>query len=353
MARYRAAIIGCGRKGPPPGVTEGQGIAYRHAAGYQEAGNVALVAAADIDATNLRDFTETFTGTAGYGDYRAMLARERPDLVSICTWPGLHAEMVIAAAQAGVRGILCEKPMTLSLRDADHMLAACARSGALLSICHQRRLVQPWTTARSWIEAGHIGRLLQMEAWIEQWDLLSYGTHWVDMFFYMMHDSAARWVLAQVDCTTRKQRYAHPVEDRSLTMIGFDDEVTGTLHIAPEARGAGVRLIGSDGYIEVQDSAREARLVSDPSRWPAESEERPASGMAFASGFTAAVRDLGAAIDTGRESELCGQRGRKVLEVIMAAYASGIERRLIPLPYDGPAFPLERLFAPRDAPDRT
>jgi len=347
MPGYRVAVIGCGRKGPPPGVTEGQGIAYQHAAGYREVADVTLVAAADIDATNLSDFATTFAVPSVYADYREMLERERPDLISICTWPSLHPEMVMSAAAAGVRGILCEKPMALSLGEADRMLDACTQAGTKLSICHQRRLVPPWTTARSWLLAGHIGRLIRMDAWIEQWDLLSYGTHWIDMFFYVMQEHAARWVLAQVDCTARQRRYAHPVEDRSLTLIGFDDDVTGLLHIAPEARGAGVRLIGTDGHIEVVDGGRMARLVGGRGGQPApEPSPAPITGTTgFAAGFAAAVRDLIDAIESEREPELNGHRGRNVTEVIMAAYASGIERLLISLPYDDPVFPLERLFA--------
>ena len=343
MSSYRAALIGCGRPGPPPGVAEGYAIAYAHAKGYQAAGNVTLAAAADINPTNLEAFTATFGVPAAYGDYREMLAHTRPDIVSVCTWPGLHVDMVVAAAEAGARGILCEKPMALGLGDADRMIEACVRSGTILSICHQRRLAPPFTTACSWLRAGAIGRLVRIDAWVGGgWDLLSWGTHWVDMFFYMVGDAPAGWVFAGIDCTRRQRRYGHPVEDRSLTMVGFDDGVTAVLHIAPEVQGAGVRLIGANGQIDISDGAPVPRLIGGDEARAAPPDDGAA---AWTDGFAAAVRDLVTAIEAGAAPQLDKNRGRAATEVIMAAYASGVERRLVALPYTDPEFPLNRLFA--------
>ena len=335
MPTYRAAVIGCGRAGTSPGVAEGHAIGYHHARGYQANEQVRLVAAADVDPANLAAFAKTFGVPATYQDYQQMLETEHPDLVSVCTWPPLHPEMVIAAARAGVKGVLCEKPMALGLGEADRMLVACAESGAVLCINHQRRLVPPWTSARAWLEAGQIGQLLRMDAWVGGgWDLLSWGTHWVDMCFAFTGDRPARWVFAQIDRTNHQRRYGHPVEDRSLTMVGFDRDITGLLHLAPEApSGAGMRLIGSAGQIDLHEG-QQPRLIS-AQQGPGLLEPAPRQD-----GFAAAVQDLIASLESGREPELSGVHGRRATEVIMAAYASGLQRRLIPLPYEQPAFPL-------------
>lgn len=346
MSTYRAAVIGCGRPSTAPvGVAEGHAIAYAHGRGYAAAAAARIVAAADIDATNLAAFVRTFDVPATYADYRQLLERERPDLVSVCTWPSLHPEMVIAAAEAGAKGVLCEKPMALGLGEVDRMLEACARSGTVLCINHQRRLVPPWTTAKAWLQEGWIGALRRIEAWIGGgWDLLSWGTHWVDMCFFMTGDRPAQWVIAQVDCTGRQRRYAHPVEDRSLTMVGFDGGVTGLLHIAPEApAGAGIRLVGTDGLIEVAEGG-EPHLVSGRAAPRPEPESR-------GNGFAAAVQDLIQSVETGQEPHLSGAHGRRATEVLMAAYASGVEGRLVPLPYQHPEFPLlARFGTPTGAP---
>lgn len=338
MTTYRAAVIGCGRPGASPGVAEGYAIGYRHAQGYQASGRAQIVAAADVDADNLAAFAGTFDVPAAYRDYRQLLETEHPDLVSVCTWPPLHAEMVIAAARAGAKGILCEKPMALGLGDADRMQAACAESGTVLCINHQRRLVPPWTTARAWLDTGRIGQLIRMDAWVGGgWDLLSWGTHWVDMFFAFTGDRPAHWVFAQIDTSRRQQRYGHPVEDRSLTMVGFENDVTGLLHIAPEApRGAGIRLTCSAGQVELSDE-RPPRLIDGrTSAIPTETRR---------DGFAAAVEELIEDVEGRPDPELSGRHGRRATEVIMAAYASGLRRQLVVLPYLEPAFPLRATFS--------
>src|ERR687884_377720 len=113
MTRLRVGIIGTGRKKEKPDVT-GFAMAYRHAAGYQALVDTCmLVACADI----VRENAEAFAQATGipvegvFADYRSMLAEAHLDVVSICTWPHLHAPMAIDCALAGVRAVHCEKPM--------------------------------------------------------------------------------------------------------------------------------------------------------------------------------------------------------------------------------------------------
>jgi predicted dehydrogenase len=73
-----------------------------------------LVAVADIVPAHIDAFNDRFD-TIGYTDYRAMLASEQPDIVSICTYVGLHYDMLVAAANAGVKAVFCEKPFVATL----------------------------------------------------------------------------------------------------------------------------------------------------------------------------------------------------------------------------------------------
>jgi UDP-N-acetylglucosamine 3-dehydrogenase len=102
---FRAAILGCGGRG------------RAHAAGYAAARNVRLVAVADPVAENARALAAEHEATA-YADYRALLESERPEVVSVCTWPHLHRKMVQAAIAAGARAIHCQKPMAPTWGDA-------------------------------------------------------------------------------------------------------------------------------------------------------------------------------------------------------------------------------------------
>ncbi|GIX07911.1 MAG: hypothetical protein KatS3mg115_2314 [Candidatus Poribacteria bacterium] len=145
QARYRAAIIGTG------------GIARAHARGWSSRPEVQVVAAADIRQEALDRFLEEFPGLTAYTDVAQMLAQERPDIVSICTWPGSHAPLTVQAAEAGVRAILCEKPMATSLGEADAMIEAAQKNGVKLAIGHHHRFNPRNTEARRQIAQGAIG----------------------------------------------------------------------------------------------------------------------------------------------------------------------------------------------------
>src|SRR5438034_879672 len=101
--RHRAAIVGCG------------GISRRHARGLRERPDCELIAGADVRPENAARLAVEFDIPRTYSDYHELLEKERPDLVAICTWPGTHAAITVAAAEAGARGVICEKPMCVSL----------------------------------------------------------------------------------------------------------------------------------------------------------------------------------------------------------------------------------------------
>ena len=98
---YRVGVVGCGL------------IARAHVRGYQEVGPK-LIAGADTSASQRARFRQEYPDVTMYVDYREMLEKEELDLVSVCTWPPFHEEMVVAAAEAGIKGIVCEKPMAVS-----------------------------------------------------------------------------------------------------------------------------------------------------------------------------------------------------------------------------------------------
>jgi predicted dehydrogenase len=119
MGKHRAAIVGCGRMG-----TE-------HGRAYAARPDVDLVAIADPDPGNLAAFGQRFgvPGRARYADYRDLLARERVDIVGVVTPVRATHGAVLAAVEAGVRGVFAEKPLAASLAEADEMVGACASAG--------------------------------------------------------------------------------------------------------------------------------------------------------------------------------------------------------------------------------
>ena len=115
-AKYRVGMIGIGRKGA------------QHARAYRIDPRTQIVAAADSDEENLEVFCKRF-GVQGYTDYREMLSKESIDITAPILPVGPNPSVVIGCAEAGVKGILCEKPFAPSLREADAMVAACRSNG--------------------------------------------------------------------------------------------------------------------------------------------------------------------------------------------------------------------------------
>ena len=100
---YTAAIVGCGS------------IGSRHIEGYQLCDDIEISAVVDPLEIARRDYQEAYNIPRGYGTIEELLSTGKPDLISICTWHPLHAPQTVAAARAGVKGILCEKPMCVDL----------------------------------------------------------------------------------------------------------------------------------------------------------------------------------------------------------------------------------------------
>lgn len=89
----------------------GYAMAYQHADAYSVLDNCEMVACADIVQENAEAFAQAFNIPEVYLNHHEMLEKENLDIVSICVWPHLHAQLTIDCAIAGVRAIHCEKPM--------------------------------------------------------------------------------------------------------------------------------------------------------------------------------------------------------------------------------------------------
>lgn len=258
---YRYAIIGTGRPHGTEGST-GFGMAHTHYPAFQATGKVDLVAIADIREDPARYFLEKYQSDAKfYTDYHAMLQEEKPDIVSICTWPHLHAEMCIAAAEAGVPVIHCEKPMATTWGDCKRMKAAAEAHGAKLSFGHQRRHIKLFQAVRQAVRDGKIGDLIQIEAQVG--DMFDWGTHWLDMMFLYNNDVPAEWAIGQIDSRTERSAFGAFMENQAVCHFKWTNGVRGILIVGYEASiGCTHRLIGTAGVLEVL-SERKYRLCGN------------------------------------------------------------------------------------------
>ena len=139
-----------------------------HASAYNWIPETELVAGSDLRperaAAFKRQWSELRPDLRVYRDHREMLAAEDLDVVSVVTSDDAHAQIVVDATQAGVSGILCEKPIATTLADADRMITATERAGIPMLVNHTRRWMSPWLQVASLIRQGTIGEVQRIVA---------------------------------------------------------------------------------------------------------------------------------------------------------------------------------------------
>jgi len=330
MPNERAAIIGCGSMGTA------------HARGYQEAG-CSVVALVDPNAERRTELGNAVGAKRLYEDPAQLFGEGDVDIVSICTWPTTHCDLTVAAAASGVRGILCEKPLAVTLDEADRMLEACVQNSVTLATGHQHRYDAQAVQAREWIEAGRIGDPVYFWGHCSL-DLMNNGTHVLDLIHYFNGDAPAEWVMAQTDVRSRfRGRMNHPdmpAEDASITEIRYANGLRACIEMGEFAPSAyQFHLYGTEGQIDVNPPGGPAARLLSSSVLGWEAPELPKVNAT-----TKKVVEFVNAVRTGREAACSGTIGRQLLEVIIGAFESSRSRALVEMPVNVKDFPLEDLF---------
>jgi predicted dehydrogenase len=348
-APYRVGIIACGL------------IAEAHLRAYRAIPAVEVVAGADLSPEVRARWTSEHGIPRMYASAAEMLERERPEVVSICTWPPLRPEMTELACAHGVRGILAEKPMAVDLAGCDRMIAAAERSGTVLVVGHQRRFHTRYVRARELIDSGAIGDVAQISVFING-DLLTSATHMVDVIRYLLHDAPAEWVIGQIDrrdpgFTNRRLglqqweqthlRYGHHIETGALGLIQFRGGARGLVEVGIVARprpGYSAIVYGTDGVIEASGDRPEegepwlrARVKGEAGWIYPEIQPNDA--------FQAEIEALLEVLEQGGTHPLDMRSARQGHEILMAVYESARRRARIDLPLTVAESPLEAMVA--------
>jgi predicted dehydrogenase len=207
QATYRAGIVGLGFIGGGDQVSGdriGQQVANldgHHREALSRNKRIELVAGCDVDAGRRERFAER-TGARTYFDWQEMYEKEHLDLVSIATSAPGHAPLTAAAARRGIKAIYCEKPIAVSLNEADEMLSTCDAAGALLVVNHNRRFDTRYRRLRARIAEGALGELTGVSARWGAGRLGCTGTHFFDAI-RMLTGREFRAVSATLDLTEK------------------------------------------------------------------------------------------------------------------------------------------------------
>jgi len=129
----------------------------QHAQGWSTLGNVELIAVVDPIRERAMNLKREYGFETCTDDYRKAIDREDVDIVSVCTPAYYHPEITIYAAERG-KHVLCEKPLALTLKEADEMIRACRKNGVFLEVGFQRRYMERYVKLKDLIQGGTIGR---------------------------------------------------------------------------------------------------------------------------------------------------------------------------------------------------
>lgn len=264
MSTYRAAVIGLGRMGSTfdDEMTRGGSLflPYCHGPAYVYSQRTELVAGADIHDEQRSIFGERWglSDDHVYSDYEEMLDREKPDIVSVCTTARIRADVVQKVARAGVKAIWAEKPISISLAEADEMVRVCREEGVSLAVNCARRWNPFYSQARNIIDDGHIGNVVQVTAHAAC-GLSSNGSHLLDTVRFLAGGDI-QWVLGEMQSDEAAESDGDIMGNGYLV---FDNGVRAFVR-SMEAGGAtwDFDVIGEDGRIRTPNDAQAWELTS-------------------------------------------------------------------------------------------
>ncbi|MDD3242735.1 MAG: Gfo/Idh/MocA family oxidoreductase [Eubacteriales bacterium] len=342
----RYALIGCGRISP------------NHVAAAQ-ANHLDIVGLCDTDAAMTQARAEQFglTAVPRYTDCRQLLAKQRPELAAIATSSGNHAAVALECIRAGC-SVMIEKPIALSLDDADQIIREAKEHGVTVGVCHQNRFNKSIRHVREALESGRFGRLYHGTAhirwqrnedyyrqapWRGTWAqdggaLMNQCIHNIDLLRWMLGDEVTE-VMAYTD------RLAHDyiqAEDLGLALVRFANGaygmIEGTTNVYPRNLEETLYLFGETGTVKVG-----GKSVNSIEKWffadeapdehelvKAQSIETPPNVYGF--GHTPLYADVIAAIREGRQPYVDGEAGRRALELVLGIYLSAARGEPVKFP---------------------
>jgi predicted dehydrogenase len=326
-----------------------------------------IIAVADADPKGLAEAAKRLGGVQAYADYKVMLASAKPDIAAICSRHiHEHRDMIVAAIEAGVKGIYIEKPFVRTLAEADEIVKLCADKGVRLAIAHRNRYHPVVDVVKKLVASGEIGELKEVRVRGKQdqrgggLDLWVLGGHGFNLATLFTGPAISCEATIHVEGRPATKADIRPGDEGVGLIVG--DEIHARYETksgiplyfdskkGKPAKGTpfGARLIGTKGVISLQiDEEPLAILERDGVKTPITTagigKPEPIKDIRQVNGgHHGAVRDLLAAIAEKREP-LCGpEAGRETVELTLAVFTSfAAGGKKVALPLAGRAHPLQ------------
>ena len=325
MEPYKAAVIGLGRMGSTFDDEMVQGgalfLPYCHTPSYVASPQTVLVAGADPHDEQRAIYAERWGLSEDnvYADYRDMLESEKPDIVSICTTARLRCQIMVDVARAGAKAIWSEKPISLSLEEADTMVSVCEELGVKVAVNTARRYNPYFAETRRRIDAGELGDILQVNVH-GQCGLSHNGSHAIDALRYLAKGGNVEWVFGEMESD---EAAAGENDLMGNGYLAFDNGIRGFLRgmscgvanwetdvIGTEGRARTIYNCADTEFTHLADGGSRGRGVPVMGKIPLPAK---VEGM----GLTI-IRDLIESVETDRQPRASIYDGRQALEVAIA-----------------------------------
>ncbi|MDD4169951.1 MAG: Gfo/Idh/MocA family oxidoreductase [Desulfotomaculaceae bacterium] len=337
LKKIKFALTGCGN------------MAAKHAEAIAALPDCELAAVYDIDQAPLQQFAGKY-GARAYADYLLLLEDPDLDVISICTPSGLHASMGVAAARAG-KNVLVEKPMALSLDDADRLIEACEKAAVTLGVVHQNRFKPAILRLNRAMEEGRFGKVMHANATV-RWNrnkdyyeqktwrrlkdmgggvLLNQAIHNIDLLQWMMGRvvSVFGYTAANLGLTEG--------EDVGVAVLRFAGGGLGIVEassaVYPRSLEETISIFGEKGTVIIGGTS-----VGEVKVWKFNSPEKEGvlgpdvNGRSGESPLVCCIGDMAQAVRAQRKPKVDGREGRKALEIILAIQQSSVTGKEVVLP---------------------
>lgn len=342
------AIIGCGR------------ISLNHIAAALE-NKLDIVALCDIDESKMVTTIQNFSlpvDTRKYVEYKEMIKNEKPELVAICTESGKHGQIALDCIDAGAN-LIIEKPIALSLEEADMIIEKAREKNIKVSACHQNRFNKSVQKIREAIEADRFGRLMHGTAhirwnrgenyykqapWRGTWEqdggaLMNQCIHNIDLLRWMMGDE----IIEVVGMTDNLIHGFIDAEDLGMALVKFANGsygiIEGTTNVYPKNLEETLYIFGEKGTVKAGGKSvnlieewQFADNLDDAEEVKEKYCENPQNVYGF--GHNPLYTDVIDAIKNDREPYVTAVDGRNALELVLAIYKSAAEGKSVKLPFD-------------------
>ena len=292
-----------------------------------------------------------------YTDYKIMIEENDIELIGIATESGLHAEIALHCIDNGIH-LIIEKPMAMSIQDADEIIKRSKDNHVKVSACHQNRFNVAVQEMRNAVEQGRFGKLSHgsihvrwnrnedyytQAPWRGTWEqdggaLMNQCIHGIDLLRWMLGDE-----IEEVYGVTKQQFHSYfEAEDIGMAVVKFKNgavaTIEGTTNVYPKNLEETLYLFGETGTVKLGGKSTNAIDVWDFADESALDEKNKGlheqTSNVYGNGHTSLYADMIEAIKNDRQPYVDAQAGKNALELVLSIYKSQKERTVVKFPLD-------------------